>query len=78
MFLGQRNSHHRRSNYATRIVRPAADGRYRNARTLRAPGCSRPCRLQRAMAGNALSPWPQPFRGSRTAAAGQRNTTASR
>jgi hypothetical protein len=28
VFLGQRNAHHRRSNYATRIVRPAADGWY--------------------------------------------------
>lgn len=25
---GQRNAHHRRSNYATRVVRPAADGWY--------------------------------------------------
>ncbi len=28
VFLGQRNGHHRRSNYGTRIVRPAADGWY--------------------------------------------------
>jgi hypothetical protein len=28
MFLGQRAGHFRRGNYATRIVRPAADGRY--------------------------------------------------
>lgn len=28
VFLGQRNTHHRRSNYATRMVRPAADGWY--------------------------------------------------
>jgi hypothetical protein len=28
VFLGQRNGHHRRSNYGARIVRPAADGWY--------------------------------------------------
>jgi integrase len=28
VFLGQRNAHHRRSNYSTRVVRPAADGWY--------------------------------------------------
>lgn len=28
VFLGQRNAHHRRSNYGARIVRPAADGWY--------------------------------------------------
>jgi integrase len=64
VFLGLRNAHHRRSNYATRIVRPAADGWYPK----REGHYGRPTApvLVDASApwpGVPLSPWPQAIPG---------------
>ena len=59
VFLGQRNAHHRRSNYATRIVRPAADGWYpqRNGRYGR-PAAPVLADASAPWPGIPLSPWP--------------------
>jgi hypothetical protein len=51
VFLGQRGAHHRRSNYATRIVRPAADGWYAK----RAGRYGRPAA---PVLVDASAPWP--------------------
>ena len=64
VFLGQRVGHHRRSNYGTRIVRPAADGWYPErqgryghpaAPVLVDPSAPWP--------GVSLSPWPPAIPG---------------
>ena len=55
VFLGPDGGHHRRSNYARRVFRPACDGRYE-------PAPSRPARLVIADAtawpGNPVAMWP--------------------
>jgi hypothetical protein len=55
VFLGPDGGHHRRSNYARRVFRPACDGRYE-------PTPSRPARLVIADAttwpGNPVAMWP--------------------
>src|SRR5262249_18707197 len=55
VFLGPDGGHHRRSNYARRVFRPACDGRYQ-------PAPSRPTRLIIADAttwpGNPVAMWP--------------------
>ena len=55
VFLGPDGGHHRRSNYARRVFRPACDGRYQ-------PAPSRPTRLVIAGAttwpGNPVAMWP--------------------
>ena len=55
VFLGPDGGHHRRSNYARRVFRPACDGRYQ-------PAPSRPARLVIADAtawpGNPVAMWP--------------------
>jgi integrase len=59
VFLGQRNAHHRRSNYGTRIVRPAADGWYprRQGRYGR-PSVPVLVDFSAPWPGVPLSPWP--------------------
>lgn len=59
VFLGQRNAHHRRSNYGTRIVRPAADGWYprREGRYGR-PASPVLVDFSAPWPGVPLSPWP--------------------
>jgi hypothetical protein len=63
VFLGPDGGHHRRSNYARRVFRPACDGRYQ-------PAPSRPTRLIIADAttwpGNPVGMWPpRPGHGRR-------------
>ena len=64
VFLGQRNAHHRRSNYATRVVRPAADGRYpkREGRYAR-PAVPVLVDSSAPWPGALLSPWPPAIPG---------------
>jgi integrase len=64
VFLGQRNGHHRRSNYATRVVRPAADGWYPN-REGRYGRPAAPVLVDSSAAwpGVPLSPWPPAIPG---------------
>jgi integrase len=59
VFLGQRNAHHRRSNYGTRVVRPAADGWYpkREGRYGR-PAAPVLVDTSAPWPGMPLSPWP--------------------
>lgn len=64
VFLGQRNAHHRRSNYGTRIVRPAADGWYpkREGRYGR-PAAPVLVDSNAPWPGVPLSPWPPAIPG---------------
>ena len=64
VFLGQRNAHHRRSNYGTRIVRPAADGWYpqRQGRYGR-PAAPVLVDSSAPWPGVPLSPWPPAIPG---------------
>ncbi len=59
VFLGPRNGHFRRSNYAARVVRPAVDGRYpgRQGRYAREPS---PVLVDMSAPwpGTPLPPWP--------------------
>jgi hypothetical protein len=59
VFLGLQNGHFRRSNYAARVVRPAADGRYpgRQGRHAREPS---PVLVDMSglWPGTPLPPWP--------------------
>jgi integrase len=59
VFLGPQNGHFRRSNYAARVVRPAADGRYpgRQGRHAREPS---PVLVDMSglWPGTPLPPWP--------------------
>jgi integrase len=62
VFLGQQNAHYRRSNYATRIVRPAADGWYPE-RKERKGSYTRPAMpvlvdTTAPWPGVVLAPWP--------------------
>jgi len=67
VFLGQRNAHHRRSNYGTRIVRPAADGWYPE-RQGRYGRPAAPVLVDSTAPGRAYRSRPgrQQFQGSRT------------
>jgi hypothetical protein len=64
VFLGPRNGHFRRSNYAARVVRPAADGRYpgRQGRYARQPS---PVLVDVSglWPGTPLPPWPPALPG---------------
>ncbi len=51
VFLGPRNGHFRRSNYAARVVRPAADGRYPQRKGAHP-------RLAAPVLVDASAPWP--------------------
>ena len=64
MFLGQRAGHYRRSNYATRIVRPAADGWY-PARAGRSTRQTAPVLIDASgpFPGVILPPWPSAVHG---------------
>ncbi len=64
VFLGQRNGHHRRSNYGPRIVRPAADGWYpeRQGRYGR-PAAPVLVDSSAPWPGVPLSPWPPAIPG---------------
>jgi integrase len=57
VFLGQRNAHPRRSNYATRLVRPATDGRY-TTREGRFAGAPVLVDASAPWPGALLPPWP--------------------
>ena len=64
VFLGPRNGHFRRSNYAARVVRPAPDGRYpgRQGRYTRQPS---PVLVDMSglWPGTPLPPWPPALPG---------------
>lgn len=64
VFLGQRNAHHRRSNYGARIVRPAADG-WRPKREGRYGRPASPVLVDSSAPwpGALLSPWPPAIPG---------------
>src|SRR5450755_4516709 len=66
VFLGPDRGHHRRSNYARRVFRPAADGRYE-------PAAGRPARLVIAdtttWPGIPVAAWPPAQSGASTAEA---------
>jgi integrase len=58
VFLGQRNGHHRRSNYGSRIVRPAADGWYPKREVYGHQAAPVLVDSSAAFPGVPLSPWP--------------------
>jgi integrase len=64
VFLGQRGGHFRRGNYATRIVRPAADGWY-PARAGRLSRATAPVLVDASVAfpGAVVPPWPSAIPG---------------